>query len=96
MAHRKAGGTTRLGRDSQGQRLGVKRFGGHLVSTGEIVLRQRGAGFHPGPGVSRARNFDLYAVRDGTVSFYVKKVVSFTGRKVQRRFVAVLPSETKI
>ncbi len=69
MAHKKAGGSTRNGRDSNGQRLGVKRFGGQLVNPGEILVRQRGTKFHPGRNVRRSCDDTLYAAIGGIVKF---------------------------
>lgn len=72
MAHKKAGGSTRNGRDSNAQRLGVKRFGSQLVKAGNILVRQRGTHFHPGDNVRRGRDDTLYATAAGTVVFTVK------------------------
>ena len=72
MAHKKAGGSSRNGRDSQAQRLGVKRYGGQFVLAGNIIVRQRGTQFHPGTGVGLGRDHTLFALVDGTVSFTVK------------------------
>ena len=69
MAHKKAGGSTRNGRDSRGKRLGVKRCGGQVVSAGSILVRQRGSTFHAGPNVGRGRDFTLFALVDGIVEF---------------------------
>ncbi|MCI0708042.1 MAG: 50S ribosomal protein L27 [Ignavibacteriae bacterium] len=69
MAHKKAGGSTRNGRDSNAQRLGVKRFGGQVVSAGSILVRQRGTKFHPGDNVARAKDDTLFALIDGVVKF---------------------------
>jgi large subunit ribosomal protein L27 len=69
MAHKKAGGSSRNGRDSAGQRLGVKRFGGELVIPGNIIVRQRGTRFHPGSGVGIGRDHTLFAVSEGRVAF---------------------------
>jgi len=69
VAHKKAGGSTRNGRDSNSQRLGVKRFGGQLVHAGTIIVRQRGTRIHPGRHVGMGRDFTLYALVDGTVRF---------------------------
>ena len=69
MAHKKAGGSSRNGRDSAGQRLGVKRFGGQSVNGGEILVRQRGTKFHPGNNVGCGRDHSLFALVDGVVSF---------------------------
>jgi large subunit ribosomal protein L27 len=69
MAHKKAGGSTRNGRDSKGQRLGVKKFGGEKVQAGNIIVRQRGSTFHAGRNVGLGRDFTLFALVDGTVKF---------------------------
>lgn len=69
MAHKKGVGSSRNGRDSRGQRLGVKRFGGELVQAGTIIVRQRGTTFHPGRNVKRGRDHTLFALVDGHVVF---------------------------
>ena len=69
MAHKKAGGSTRNGRDSQSKRLGVKRFGGEIVKAGNILIRQRGTRFHPGTNVGCGKDYTLYALSDGRVTF---------------------------
>ncbi len=69
MAHKKAGGSTRNGRDSESKRLGVKRFGGESVLAGNILVRQRGTRFHPGKNVGVGRDHTLFAKSDGTVRF---------------------------
>ena len=69
MAHKKAGGSSRNGRDSQGQRLGVKKFGGENVVAGNIIIRQRGTKVHPGKGVDMGRDYTIFAVIDGQVKF---------------------------
>lgn len=89
MAHRKAGGSTRLGRDSISKRLGVKIFGSEKVEAGNIIIRQRGTKFHPGKNVRRGEDDTLYASKSGIVKFTKKKVRSFTGKIVKRRFVNV-------
>lgn len=75
MAHKKAGGSSRNGRDSAGQRRGVKRFGGQSVLAGNIIVRQLGTKVHPGHGVGLGRDFTIYATCDGVVKFekYVRK-----------------------
>jgi large subunit ribosomal protein L27 len=83
MAHKKAGGSTRNGRDSHSKRLGVKRFGGETVVAGNIIIRQRGTQYHAGANVRMGRDHTLYAGAAGRVDFAVK------GPK-QRRFVSVL------
>ena len=83
MAHKKAGGSTRNGRDSESKRLGVKRFGGEVVKAGNILVRQRGTHFHPGLNVGCGRDHTLFALVDGNVKFERKgsrnrRVVSVT------------------
>ena len=72
MAHKKAGGSTRNGRDSESKRLGVKRFGGETVLAGNILVRQRGTKFHPGVNVGIGKDHTLFAKADGKVEFVVK------------------------
>lgn len=72
MAHKKAGGSTRNGRDSQSKRLGVKKFGGEQVVAGNIIVRQRGTKFHPGVNVGCGRDYTLFAKTDGRVAFETK------------------------
>jgi large subunit ribosomal protein L27 len=69
MAHKKAGGSTRNGRDSRGQRRGVKRFGGEFVIAGNIIVRQLGTKYHAGTNVGLGRDYTLYALKDGKVAF---------------------------
>ena len=83
MAHKKAGGSSRNGRDTAGRRLGVKKFGGEAVVAGNIIIRQRGTKWHPGPGVGIGVDHTIYATVDGTVTFKT--------RANQRSFVSVLP-----
>lgn len=85
MAHKKAAGSTRNGRDSESKRLGVKRFGGEAVLAGNILVRQRGTHFHPGVNVGRGKDDTLFAKSHGTVKFEVK------GPK-KRTFVSILPA----
>jgi len=82
MAHKKAGGSTRNGRDSESKRLGVKRFGGQAVTAGSIIVRQRGTRFHPGRNVGCGKDYTLFATADGNVVFETK------GPK-KRKFVSV-------
>ena len=77
MAHKKGAASTRNGRDSNSQRLGVKRFGGQQVNAGEIILRQRGTHFHPGANVGIGKDDTLFALTAGTVDFGTKR-----GRRV--------------
>ena len=87
MAHKKAGGSSRNGRDSAGQRRGVKRFGGQKVLAGNILVRQLGTKFHPGENVGLGRDFTLFALCDGVVKFekYMRN------KKVKTR-IAVIPA----
>jgi large subunit ribosomal protein L27 len=73
MAHKKAAGSTRNGRDSAGQRLGIKRYGGEEVSSGSILVRQHGTTFHPGNNVGCGKDYTLFAMIDGVVKFETKK-----------------------
>jgi large subunit ribosomal protein L27 len=82
MAHKKAGGSTRNGRDSQSKRLGLKRFGGEVVKAGNILVRQRGTEFHPGDNVGVGRDHTLFAKIDGVVRYEER------GR-IKRRYVDV-------
>ncbi|MCL2296966.1 MAG: 50S ribosomal protein L27 [Proteobacteria bacterium] len=72
MAHKKAGGSSRNGRDSQSKRLGVKAYGGELIRAGSIIIRQRGTQVHPGVNVGCGKDYTLFAKVDGTVQFIVK------------------------
>ena len=85
MAHKKAGGSSRNGRDSESQRLGVKRYGGELVLAGNIIVRQRGTEFHPGLNVGIGKDHTLFALIEGHVQFAIK------GAKNQRT-VSVIPA----
>ncbi|MDP1651684.1 MAG: 50S ribosomal protein L27 [Rhodocyclaceae bacterium] len=85
MAHKKAGGSTRNGRDSESKRLGVKRYGGQLVSAGSIIVRQRGTQFHAGQNVGIGKDHTLFAKTTGTVLFLVKG-------PSQRKYVSIVPA----
>jgi large subunit ribosomal protein L27 len=89
MATKKAGGSSRNGRDSAGRRLGVKKFGGEHVVAGNILVRQRGTKFHPGTNVKIGKDDTLYAVSDGVVQFKV-------GGKFNRSIVSVIPAEVVV
>jgi large subunit ribosomal protein L27 len=84
MAHKKGASSSRNGRDSNAQRLGVKRFGGQQVNAGEILVRQRGTHFHPGEGVGRGGDDTLFALVEGKVQF---------GMRRGRRAVSIVPGE---
>jgi large subunit ribosomal protein L27 len=85
MAHKKAGGSSRNGRDSESKRLGVKVFGGQAIKAGSIIVRQRGTKFHDGVNVGCGRDHTLFATADGVVKFEVK------GAK-NRKYVSVVPA----
>jgi large subunit ribosomal protein L27 len=89
MAHRKAGGSTQLGRDSISKRLGVKIFGGQRAESGQIIVRQRGTKFRVGKNVRRGEDDTLFALKKGLVKFVAKKVRLFTGKLEERKFVSV-------
>ena len=76
MAHKKAGGSSRNGRDSNGQRRGVKAYGGEYVLPGSIIIRQLGTKFHPGPGVGMGKDHTLFALREGRVKFTQNRKVT--------------------
>ena len=86
MAHKKAGGSSRNGRDSAGQRLGVKKFGGERVLAGNIIVRQRGTKFWPGDNVGLGKDHTLFATATGAVKYVTKRN--------DRTFVNVVPAET--
>ncbi len=83
MAHKKAGGSTRNGRDSQGKRLGIKKFGGESVKAGNILVRQRGTTYHPGQNVGVGNDYTLFALSDGVVQFI----------KGKRQLISVIPAQ---
>jgi len=85
MAHKKAGGSSRNGRDSHSKRLGVKRYGGELIRAGGIIVRQRGTQFHPGENVGIGRDHTLFAKLDGKIIFSIKGPLN-------RRTVTVVPA----
>lgn len=96
MAHKKAGGSTSLGRDSQGQRLGVKLYGGQKARAGSIIVRQRGTKFHPGQNVKKGKDDTLYAEVTGEVKFTQRKRKRFDGRLKLTKFVNILPIKEKV
>jgi len=91
MAHKKAGGSSKNGRDSVAKRRGVKRFGGQTVNAGEIIVRQKGTKFRPGNNVDMGKDFTLHALVDGEVEFSTAAVRRFDGRRYERSFVNVVP-----
>lgn len=90
MSHKKAGGSTRLGRDSNAQRLGVKIHDGEKVNRGMIIVRQRGTKIHPGKNVERGGDDTLFAMENGTVKFTNRKRTRFDGSKKLSKFVNVV------
>ncbi len=86
MAHKKAGGSTRNGRDSESKRLGVKRYGGEQVLAGNILVRQRGTQFHPGANVGLGKDHTLFAKMSGAVVFHNKGPLN-------RKYVSIQPGE---
>lgn len=89
MSHVKAGGTSKNNRDSQGQRLGVKVFGGQKVSNGDIIVRQVGLTKRAGKGTQLSRNYTIHAAKDGVVKFVERRVRLFSGKSVKRTEVTV-------
>lgn len=87
MAHKKGVGSSRNGRESHGQRLGVKIFGGQSAKAGNVILRQRGTSYHPGKGVGMGKDHTIFALVDGEVVF--------TTKRQDRRYVAVIPAEAQ-
>lgn len=84
MAHKKAGGSSRNGRDSRGKHLGVKMFGGQKIVAGNILVRQRGSTYHAGKNVGTGKDFTLFALTEGVVKFH-------RGRR-DRRYISVIPA----
>ena len=95
MAHKKAGGSTALGRDSASQRLGVKLSDGQYAKTGAIIIRQRGAKYRPGTNVKKGSDDTLFAVKPGLVKFITKKLRKFDGRLAITKVVKVVPIAPK-
>ena len=85
MAHKKAGGSTRNGRDSNPKYLGVKLYGGERATAGNIIVRQRGTRFHPGSGVGLGRDYTIFALTDGVVEFKTRGAN-------KRKFISVVPA----
>ncbi|HPF95352.1 MAG: 50S ribosomal protein L27 [Candidatus Magasanikbacteria bacterium] len=93
MASKKAGGSTQNLRDSQGQRLGVKRYAGEYVKPGNIIVRQRGTAIRPGLNVMKGSDDTLFAVATGLVSFTNKRVRRFTGQLKMAKYANVVPTD---
>ena len=95
MAHKKAGGTTSNGRDSNAKRRGVKRFGGQVVRAGEVLVRQKGYWYRPGKNVHVGKDWTIHASVDGRVTFSKKKMISFTGSRGWATLVHIDPVAAK-
>ncbi len=95
MAHKKAGGSTRLGRDSNPQYLGVKVGDGQSIKAGGVIVRQRGTGIHPGKNVKKGKDDTLFAAIAGIVKFTQKKRVRFDGALKMTKFANVIPQAVK-
>ena len=91
MAHTKAGGSTKNGRDSNAQRLGVKLYGGQVAKAGEIIVRQRGSKWEPGENVKVGKDDTIYAQITGLVKFSQKRLTKFTGHKSRKTLVNIEP-----
>lgn len=90
MAHKKAGGSTSLGRDSESKRLGVKIFGGQKVRTGNVIVRQRGLTYRAGQNVRIGKDYTLYAIKNGVVKFQKKQVRGYTGALKLKTLISVV------
>lgn len=89
MSHKKAGGSTKNGRDSQSKRLGVKLYAGQIVTAGNILVRQKGSKYFAGDNVGIGKDFTLFALKDGIVSFSEKRQKKYDGRIFRNKFVSV-------
>ena len=90
MSHKKAGGSTKNGRDSVSKRLGVKLYAGQIVKAGNILVRQKGSTFQEGTNVGIGKDFTLFALKSGVINFTEKRVKKYDGRIVKNRFVNVV------
>ena len=93
MAHKKGGGSSKNGRDSNSQRLGIKRSGGEVVKAGTIIVRQRGTKYRVGKNVRRGKDDTLYASVTGMVKFSTRKLLRFTGQLKSAKVVSVVPEK---
>ena len=93
MAHKKAGGSTAFGRDSQSKRLGIKLFAGQFAKPGSILVLQRGTKIRPGQNVKKGADDTLFAITSGMVKFNRKKIRKFTGRLEWARFINIIPKK---
>lgn len=92
MAHKKAGGSSKNGRDSQAKRLGVKLFGGEVATAGSIIIRQRGTKYMLGENVGIGRDHTIFALSNGTVAFKQKRTRKFDGRAQTQTYVSIVPA----
>jgi large subunit ribosomal protein L27 len=93
MAHRKAQSSTRLGRDSNAQRLGVKLYEGEAAKAGSILVRQRGTKFHPGKNVMKGKDDSLFTIKAGKVHFYRRKKIKFDGSLQWTKFISIIENK---
>ena len=93
MAHKKAGGSSRLGRDSESKRLGVKLSDGQFAKSGSIIIRQRGTKYHPGTNVEIGKDDTLFSKVEGIVKFSTKKLKKYTGHLKETKIVSVNPKK---
>ncbi|MDD4332891.1 MAG: 50S ribosomal protein L27 [Patescibacteria group bacterium] len=93
MAHKKAGGSTALGRDSRAQRLGVKLYDGEFAKIGSIIIRQRGTKYHPGVNVKRGKDDTLFAIKSGIVKFTNKSMKKFNNALKKVKVINVIPQK---
>ncbi len=93
MAHTKAAGSTKLGRDSQPKYLGVKLFSGQIAQPGSIIVRQRGTKFYPGKNTRLGSDYTIYSLTKGKVRFFNKKRTNFDGIRRLKKFVEVIPTK---
>ena len=93
MSHKKAGGSTALGRDSVSKRLGVKKYAGEVVKAGNILVRQRGSEIRPGENVKQGKDFTIFATIDGIVKFTERKIKKFDNHLKKTKFIHVEPAK---
>jgi large subunit ribosomal protein L27 len=96
MAHKKAGGTSENGRDSVAKRRGVKRFGGHLVNSGEVLIRQKGYWYRPGRNTHVGKDWTIHASMDGVVAFSRKQVIAFSGARTWATVIHIDAAAPKV
>lgn len=94
MAHTKAGGSTKLGRDSKSKRLGIKKFGGQIVKSGNILVRQRGSKWGAGENTATGKDDTIFAIKDGVIKFQQKSKTLHTGKKIRKTIVNVVSAKS--